>query len=155
MDNPLTVLVLAAVALSLIVAVISMLSGPSPYDQIGGGRLAKERARGPGSTGGSGGSGEPTPGSAAGLAEREQEIRQMLQARSERLVRNGHPALDVDVELTRLTQPQPGAPEEEGLVEEARQLVVARNQRRVRQGMRALDVEAEVQRTLRELSPDA
>ena len=49
-----------------------------------------------------------TAESPAGQAERELEIRQMLKARSERLVRNGQPALDVDAELARLLAFQEG-----------------------------------------------
>jgi len=90
-------------------------------------------------------------------AEREQEIRQMLQARSERRVRRGEPAIDVDAEVARLTAPaaagQRSAAEDRGIAEEVRQLVIARNERRARQGLEPLDVEAEIARTLAELSP--
>jgi len=90
-------------------------------------------------------------------AEREQEIRQMLQARSERRVRRGEPAIDVDAEVARLTAPatagQTSAAEDRGIAEEVRQLVIARNERRARQGLEPLDVEAEIARTLAELSP--
>ena len=87
-------------------------------------------------------------------AEREQEIRQMLQARSERLVRRGEPALDIDAEVAKLTAAQAASPpQDQGIAEEVRQLVVARNERRERQGLQPLDVEAEVARTLAELDP--
>ena len=75
----------------------------------------------------------------------------MLSARSERLVRAGKPALDIDAEVARLLEPaKPDAPEP-GITDEVRQLVVARNERRVRQGLEPLAVEAEVARTLQEL----
>jgi len=91
------------------------------------------------------------PDSPAGRAERELEVRQMLGARSERLVRAGKPALDIDAEVARLLEPdQPAAPDP-GLADEVRQLVVARNERRVRRGLEPLAVEAEVARTLEEL----
>ncbi len=87
-------------------------------------------------------------------AEREQEIRQMLQARSERRVRRGEPALDIDAEVARLTAAQPASTgHDPGIAEEVLQLVVARNERRERQGLEPLDLEAEVQRTLAELDP--
>jgi len=79
----------------------------------------------------------------------------MLQARSERRVRRGEPALDIDAEVAALMAPGPSvAPaHDEGIAEEVLQLVVARNERRERQGLEPLDVESEVQRTLAELNP--
>ena len=88
--------------------------------------------------------------------EREAEIRQLLTARSERLVRRGEAPLDIDAELARIDgggrDPSAGS-HDPALAEEVRQLVRARNERRTRQGLDTLDVEAEVQRTLSELSP--
>jgi hypothetical protein len=75
----------------------------------------------------------------------------MLEARSERLVRKGQPALDVDAEVAKLLQLQPRT-QDAGLEREVRQLVTAKNERRVRKGQEPLDVEAEVERTLQELS---
>ena len=78
----------------------------------------------------------------------------MLQARSERRVRRGEPALDVDAEVTKLLAAQPASTgHDPGIAEEVLQLVVARNERRERQGLQPLDLEAEVQRTLAELDP--
>lgn len=85
---------------------------------------------------------------------REEEIRQMVEARSYRAVARGDDALDVDAEVERLLAPGavgPGRGADEGLREEVRQLVVARNERRVRQGKQPLDVEREIERQLREL----
>ena len=87
-------------------------------------------------------------------AEREVEIRQMLTARSDRLVRQGR-------RRSTSTRRWPGSmalarspgSHDAALAEEVRQLVRARNERRERQGLETLDVEAEVQRTLSELSP--
>ena len=95
----------------------------------------------------------------AALAERDAEVRQMLEARNARRRRRGEAPLDVDAELTRLTSrgadaapPSPGAPGvDEALRDEIRQLVVARNHRRARRGQPPLDVEAEVARQLGEL----
>ncbi len=86
-------------------------------------------------------------------AEREQEIRQMLQARSERRERRGEPALDVDAEVAQLMAAQPASVgHDPGIAEEVLQLVVARNERRERQGLEPLDIEAEVARTMAEMN---
>lgn len=80
----------------------------------------------------------------------------MLGARSERLVRSGQPALDVDAEVARLLGEQvrrASDPRDPALLAEVRQLVTARNERRLRQGLETLDVDAEVARTLDELEP--
>jgi|SRR5580693_4491688 hypothetical protein len=142
--EPFTLVVVGAVVLFVLVGVGSAMAGGSMYDKIGEGGLSA----GPPSTPAS---------SAQARAERELEIRQMLQARSERLVRNGEPALDIDAEFARLDPPAGGAvgKHDIALTEEVRQLVVARNERRVRSGEEPMDVESEVQRTLAELDPDA
>lgn len=86
----LAVLVFVCVAFAL-----TREQGASVYDRIGAGGLSREGEY-------AGAAPPPAPGSAAALLEREQEIRQMLHARSERLVRAGDPALDVEAELARL-----------------------------------------------------
>jgi hypothetical protein len=97
----------------------------------------------------------PPPGSPLDRAQRQEEIRQMLQARSERQVRAGGRPLDIDAEIALLEAPSAGAGKHDSeLVREVRQLVTARNERRVRAGEEPLDVEAEVTRTLDELDPD-
>jgi hypothetical protein len=85
-------------------------------------------------------------------AEAREEIRQMLEAKSQRREARGEAPLDVDAEVAALMASQPHA--DPGLREEVRQLVVARNERRVRQGKEPLDVEAEVERQLRSLGGD-
>ena len=85
---------------------------------------------------------------------REEEIRQMVQARSDRAVAKGRDPLDVDAEVQRLLAADVGGPslgEDRALREEVRQLVVARNERRERQGKEPLDVEREIERQLRDL----
>ena len=87
---------------------------------------------------------------------REDEIRQMLEAKAYRQSTRGEEPLDVDAEVGRLLAEQRAGPEapasdDPALREEVRQLVVARNERRARQGKEPLDVEAEVERQLREL----
>ena len=89
------------------------------------------------------------PASATG-AEAQEEIRQMLEAKSQRRQARGEPELDIDAELAALTQSS--ASTDPGLRDEIRQLVIARNERRQRQGKEPLDVEAEIDRQLRDLS---
>jgi hypothetical protein len=83
----------------------------------------------------------------SGVAERDDEIRQLLEARNERRARRGEAPIDVDSELARLTTPAV----DPALREEIRQLVVARNHRRVRAGKPPLDVEAEIEREIASL----
>ena len=91
----------------------------------------------------------------AARGAREDELRQMLEAKAYRQSARGETPLDVDAELARLLAEQRRRPRRPGtdpaLREEVRQLVVARNERRARQGKEPLDVEAEVDRQLREL----
>ena len=80
----------------------------------------------------------------------QEEIRQMLEAKSRRREARGEAPLDVEAELAELTS-APAGEADPALREEVRQLVVARNERRARQGKEPLDVEAEVERQLRSL----
>ena len=78
---------------------------------------------------------------------REDELRQMLEAKAYRQSARGETPLDVDVELERLLRERTQAErarrrDDPALREEVRQLVVARNERRARQGKDPLDVEA-------------
>ncbi|HET9105183.1 MAG TPA: hypothetical protein VFN55_17670 [Solirubrobacteraceae bacterium] len=85
---------------------------------------------------------------ASTTAERDLEIRQMLDARNARRRRRGEPEVDVEAELARLTAP---AVDDE-LRQEIRDLVIARNHRRARRGEPPLDVETEVAREISALS---
>jgi hypothetical protein len=83
---------------------------------------------------------------------REEEVRQMIQARSDRGVARGREPLDVDAEVRKaLDSAGPNVRDDEQLRVEVRQLVVARNERRMRQGKEPLDVEQEIERQLRDL----
>jgi hypothetical protein len=125
-------------------------------DQLGRGGLAIDEpppppTRGPG----------PRPGGPLARAEREAEIRQLVQARHDRQADRGEEALDVDAEVERLLaldpqrDPDAGPDERQrqdaALREEVRQLVIARNERRAGRGEPPLDVEAEVERQLEQL----
>jgi hypothetical protein len=89
----------------------------------------------------------------SGPAAREDEIRQLLEAKAYRQRARGEQPVDVNSELNRLLKEGPAVPAgtDPHLAEEVRQLVVARNERRMRQGKEPLDVEQEIQRQLREL----
>ena len=87
-----------------------------------------------------------SPDSGIAMAERDTEIRQMLEARNEHRARRGEPPIDIELELSRLTTTAPAI--DPALREEIRQLVVARNHRRVRAGKPPLDVEAEIEREI-------
>jgi hypothetical protein len=86
----------------------------------------------------------------ASAAETQEEIRQMLEAKSRRREARGEASLDVEAELAALISATPRAGDPV-LREEVRQLVIARNERRLRQGKEPLDVEAEIDRQLRDL----
>ncbi|HEU4706239.1 MAG TPA: hypothetical protein VFS64_03525 [Solirubrobacterales bacterium] len=83
------------------------------------------------------------------------EVRQMLEAKSERRRRRGEAPLDVEAEAERLlaaAEPSRGAEAMDAeLRTEVRTLVVARNERRMREGLEPLDVEAETERQLADL----
>jgi hypothetical protein len=154
-ENGLSLVVFGVIAFSILISLAFLLtrgSGESAYDRIGAGGISRE-----GDYSGGGGAPAAAPDSPAARAEQEREIRQMLGARSERLVRSGQPALDVDAETARLLGDErsgrDSAARDPELLAEVRQLVVARNARRERQGMDPLDVDAEVARTLDELEP--
>jgi hypothetical protein len=150
LENGLTVIVFGTVAFSIVVSILFLVTrGPagSAYDQIGAGGISRESDY-------SGADASAMGDSQADRDEQETEIRQMLEARSERLQRRGEPALDVDAEMARLLA-ELDAPKDRdpGLIVEVRQMVVARNERRRRQGLEPLDVDSEIARTLAELDP--
>lgn len=141
--------VFGTVGFSVVISILFLVTrgSDSMYDQIGAGGISRESDYG----GGLASAPAPSP---ADRAEQEQEIRQMLKARSDRLVRGGDAALDIDAEVARLLAPSTASRSHDpGLLAEVRQLVVARNERRVRKGMEPLDVEAEIERTLGEMDP--
>jgi hypothetical protein len=115
--------VFLVVAVGVLGAIAAGLRGRDAYGRIGGGGPRPERP----------------PGAEA--AERDEEIRQLEDARRRRLERRAAagvpeparaPAIDLE------------------LADELRQLAQARNVRRARAGLEPLDVEAEVARRMRE-----
>jgi hypothetical protein len=128
--------VLVVCAVGIAGAVAALVMGRRTWDDYGRDHLLMERE-------------PPAPASgSAAMVERDEEIRQMLEARNARRRRRGEPELDVNQELSRLSAP---AVDDE-LRAEIRDLVVARNHRRARQGKPPLDVEAEIQRQIAALS---
>jgi len=92
-------------------------------------------------------------GGAPASAVREEEIRQLLEAKAYRQRERGQEPLDVDAELEKIlaAETPTDLAADPQLVEEVRQLVVARNARRLRKGQEPLDVETEIERQLRDL----
>jgi hypothetical protein len=129
------IVLLVVVVGASIVAVITFALTDKTYAQIGRGGLSLDQPS----------RAEPVSG-----AVRDDEIRQMLQARNERRERRGQPPLDIEAELAALVR-GPALAADPALVAEVRDLVIARNERRARMGKEPLDVEAEVARQLRDL----
>ena len=131
MHSAFIIVIWAVSLLALVIAFGAMIAGRKTWQDYGKGALTMDRD-------------EPR---SAGLAERDDEIRQLLEARNARRERRGEAPVDVDEELARLTAPAV----DPALREEIRQLVVARNHRRVRAGKPPLDVEAEIEREITSL----
>jgi hypothetical protein len=129
MEDALGTLVWVVAAVGAIVAVITLAGTARSYREIGGGGLTHDD-------------------DVTTAAERDEEIRQMLQARNARRERRGEPPVDVEAELAALGRPAA----DPAIEDEVRDLVVARNHRRVRAGKAPLDVEAEVARRIRDLN---
>jgi hypothetical protein len=143
-EDAIGIVVVGVVVLAALVGMaVALGSSGKLYDQIGRGGLSigdDDGAR----TG-------HAPSAAGSNAERDAEIRQLLEARNARRAARGEDQVDVEAELRRLTAPTIDA----GLREEIRQLVQARNARRVARGREPLDVDAEVERRVRELGDSA
>jgi hypothetical protein len=139
-----TVLILITVTVLPVAAVAFARSGGA-WQRIGKGPLAIEDQRPP----------EPAPGGRVDRAAQAAEVRQMLEAKSERRVRRGLEPLDVEAELNALlsdAETPTEASVDAELREEVRRLVIARNERRRRRGEPELDVEAETARQLAEFA---
>jgi hypothetical protein len=128
-----TVLIVVSL-LAVVIAVVSYWGSGRIYTGLGRGDLELERDR---------------PAAAASAAEAQEEIVQLLEAKSRRREARGEAPLDIEAELSALTSS--GAGHDPGLRDEVRQLVIARNERRLRQGKEPLDVDTEVERQLRDL----
>ncbi|HEY2161253.1 MAG TPA: hypothetical protein VGH24_08105 [Solirubrobacteraceae bacterium] len=121
----------------VIVAFVALIASRRTWDDFGKDGLLMDSEIGRGAS-----------HSPAALRERDDEIRQMLEARNARRIRRGEQPIDIEQELAKLTAPQID-PE---LRQEIRQLVIARNYRRTRTGKPPLDVETEIEREISELA---
>jgi hypothetical protein len=146
LQKGLTVLALTGVAAPLIGLLLKRVSGG--WETMGGGPFAilneTPRRRGP-----------MVADQAVDPAIQAAEVRQMLEAKSQRREQRGEPPLDVEAETERLLEeaerPRGAEAMDAELRAEVRQLVVARNERRLREGLEPLDVEAETERQLADL----
>jgi hypothetical protein len=129
MEGAFAIVLFVVVGVAAVAAVIALVTSRGSYEQIGRGGMSLD----------------PAP---ATDADREAEIRQMLEARNARRAARGEAPEDVDAQLRALSAPAVD-PE---LREEARTLVEATNARRAARGEPPLDVDAEVERRLRDLS---
>jgi hypothetical protein len=158
MERAFLIVVVVVGVVGILGGVIALLGSRGSWESLGRDRLLMEsdlddpRGRRPARR-------PVTDGAAPGaVAERDEEIRQMLDARNRRRRRHGQSELDVEAELSRLTRtPVSGAAAageslDEELLAEIRQLVVARNHRRARRGEAPLDVEAEIARQIARLN---
>jgi len=145
LQKGLAVLVFTGIAAPAIGLLLKRVAGG--WETMGGGPFAilnESPRKGPGA-------GEQTVDPAVQAAE----VRQMLEAKSQRRQQRGEPALDVEAEAERLLaeadRPRGAEAMDAELRAEVRQLVLARNERRMREGLEPLDVEAETERQLSDL----
>jgi hypothetical protein len=141
MQDAFGIVLFVVVGIGVVIAIASLFGRGRLYDDIGRGGLSIGEDRDL----------RPNRQEAAPIsrADRDDEIRQMLEARNARRAARGEAPVDVEQELRELTRPAAaGDPE---ILEEVRTLVEARNARRVARGQEPLDVEAEIERQLRDL----
>src|SRR5437867_1248457 len=134
------IVVITFAVLAGIAAIASYIGSGRLYKGIGKGAFALDTPDRPPA---------PRAASAAALREQEEEVRQLVQAKSDRREARGESPLDVEAEVRALLRPTTEIDPQ--LREEIRQLVVARNERRMRRGEEPLDVETEVERQIRDL----
>ncbi|HTU87709.1 MAG TPA: hypothetical protein VMF57_19170 [Solirubrobacteraceae bacterium] len=131
MHSTFNIVIWVVCILAVVIAFAALIASRKTWEDFGKGQFVMDRD-------------ESRASSGSAIAERDAEIRQLLEARNERRARRGEEPIDVEQELARLTAPSVD-PE---LRDEIRQLVVARNHRRVRAGKPPLDVEAEIEREI-------
>lgn len=136
MQHAFGIVLFVVVGASVIVALITLGSSRRAYDEIGKGGLFEDD--------GNGRAGRDSHGGVAGV--RDEEIRQMLEAKNAHRARRGEAPLDVEQELAALTRPRI----DPALLAEIRDLIEARSARRVRRGEPPLDIDAELARKLLE-----
>jgi hypothetical protein len=137
--------IFVVVGIGAVLAIVSLFGRGRLYDDIGRGGLSigEDRDMRPRAASQAG------VGGTVSTAERDDDIRQMLEARNARRAAQGRETVDVEAELAELTKPAAATDPE--ILEEVRTLVEARNARRIARGKEPLDVEAEIARQLRDL----
>jgi hypothetical protein len=127
--------------LSFVAGFVALISSGKQWENYGRDHLVMDRDARPEP-------GAQFDGSPAAIRERDEEIREFLEAKNARRLRRGEAPLDVEAELRRLTTPVIDS----GIREEIRDLVIARNHRRARAGKPRLDVEEEIEREIARLT---
>lgn len=128
---------------ALPLALIAFLGAGKALEQLGKGGLSLDRDT----------EGESEASPAQQRAARGAEVRQMLEAKSYRRERRGEAPLDVEAEMSKLTNPTAAALDP-GLRREVREHVEASNARREARGKAPLDVDSEVERRLRDMGAE-
>jgi hypothetical protein len=144
MQDAFGIVIFVVVGVGAVLALVSLFGRGRLYDDIGRGGMSIGEDRDL----------RPRAAQAAPIsaAERDDEIRQMLEARNARRAARGEEPIDVEAELQELTRESGSRPPTDPeILEEVRSLVEARNARRVARGKEPLDVEAEIARQLRDL----
>jgi hypothetical protein len=131
MQSTFNIVIWIVCILAVVIAFVALIATRKTWQDFGKGQFVMDRD-------------ESRPSAGAAMAERDTEIRQLLEARNARRVRRGEQPIDIEQEMNRLTAPAI----DDGLRAEIRDLVVARNHRRARTGKPPLDVEAEVEREI-------
>jgi hypothetical protein len=140
MQSVFAVVLFVVVGLAVVGAIVSLVLSGEAYSHIGRGGLSIGEDRPV----------RPAASSPAQSAEREADIRSMLEARNARRAARGEAVADVDDELRSLLAPPAAAAADPALEAEIREFVESRNARRVERGQEPLDVDAEVARRLRD-----
>jgi hypothetical protein len=142
MERAFAIVLFVVVGVAVVGAVVSLVMSGDAWSGVGRGGMSIGEDRPAGGR-------SASALSPAQAAEREADIRSMLEARAARRVARGEAAGDVDAELAELLRPAQASVDAE-LEAEVRMLVESRNARRVERGEEPLDVDAEVARRLRE-----
>src|SRR5688500_16201425 len=143
MQEALGIVIFVVVGVSVVIAIATVFGRARMYDDIGRGGLSIGEDRDMRS--------RSTTAPPVSAAERDDDIRQMLEARNARRAAQGRPTVDVEEELAALTGAAAASATDPEILEEVRTLVEARNARRIARGKEPLDVEAEIARQLRDL----
>ncbi|MEX1142654.1 MAG: hypothetical protein WD399_00355 [Thermoleophilaceae bacterium] len=138
--EPFGIVVIATALVGALIAILSFLGTGGIYRSLGRTGLSLDEPELRAS---------PARGTDAWEAEAAAELRQLVEAKSDRREARGEEPLDVEAELARLGRRRAAA--DPSLRAEVRELVVAANERRARRGLTPLEVEPEVERRLGEL----